>query len=310
MKRTFLVSGIVTVLATLGSQACTLGSDTYITSEPGITASYEGDGGAKGEVTPSTLPASSGGDCAFVTPDLGKLTPCGDGKGHCYDAAKTPHADMFGPCPSAGQVCVPDEVLEAGGKTLQACNSGIGEGGGCITIALVPAMDADPRARQFLKQDVCDADQICAPCINPEANGASTGVCEPTGVRGECASSAPAPATDGGASGKPLPTCCSHGKTSGGVCIGEALIPEDQRSDAPEDTCKDGDRCVPKALFEGKPVTCNSGLLGGGVCLDTCFNEMMGFASTIGILGKDRCGDTEVCVPCTFVSGKGVPGCE
>ena len=94
------------------------------------------------------------------------------------------------------------------------------------------------------------------------------------------------------------------------MCLAETAIPEDQRDSAPEDTCSAGNRCVPKAFVEGKPVKCNSGLLGSGVCLDTCFNEMMGFASMIGILGKDRCGDTEVCVPCTFVSDQGVPGCQ
>ena len=37
---------------------------------------------------------------------------------------------------------------------------------------------------------------------------------------------------------------------------------------------------------------------------------MMSLAGSIGILSSKGCGTTEVCVPCTLVSGKGVPGCK
>jgi hypothetical protein len=316
MKKAYVVTGLVTVLAAIGTQACTLGSDTYITAEPGDSSGNGADAGSADGQAPSNTPKSGDlGGCSggtFTTPDLAKLTACGDGKGHCYDKAKTPRAEMFGACPSGNEVCVPDEVLLAGGKPLKTCKAIIGNGGGCITMSLIPAMEADPRAKQFLTKDVCDDDQICAPCINPEANNASTGMCDPTGVYGECTGggSTPPPAADGGAATKPLPACCTHGTKSSGVCIGESSIPEGERDDAPQDSCSSGNKCVPKAMVEGKTVTCRAGLLGKGVCLDTCFNEMMGFASMIGVIGKDICADTEICAPCTFMSGKGVPGCE
>jgi hypothetical protein len=218
---------------------------------------------------------------------------------------------MFGACPSGNEACVPDEVLLAGGKQLKTCKSIIGAGA-CITMSLLPAMEADPRAKQFLTKDICDDDQICAPCTNPEANNAPTGMCEPVGVFGECASGGGAAPSTGGTTPPPapLPACCTHGTKSSGVCIAETAIPADQRDDAPQDSCASGNKCAPKAFVDGKPVICKSGLLGKGVCLDTCFNEMMGFASMIGVLGPDICGSTEVCVPCTFMSGQGVPGCE
>jgi hypothetical protein len=316
MKKAHVVTGIVLVLAALGTQACTLGSDTYITAEKDDTEPADtSDAGPKTDASSSqNLNSGAAASCSggsYTAPDVSKLTACGDGKGHCYAAAKTPFADMLGACPTAGEVCVPDEVLAANGNRLKQCKSIIGDGG-CITMSLIPAMQADTRAKSLLKQDVCDADQICAPCINPEDNGATTPFCQPIGVYGECSGGGTAPAADAGpvAPPKPLPTCCSHGWNSSGVCISEQAIPESERGDAPDDTCASGDKCVPKAIFEGKPVICNSGLLGKGVCLDTCFNEMMGFASMIGVLGKDLCAPTEVCVPCTFMSGKGVTACD
>src|SRR5207253_6133504 len=107
-----------------------------------------------------------------------------------------------------------------------------------------------------------------------------------------------------------LPACCTKKGKSNGVCLQASGIPESRRDQAPQDSCADGLLCVPKAMVEGKPVTCNGGLLGKGVCMDTCFNEMMGFASMIGILGKDLCATTEVCVPCSFMSGKGITACD
>ena len=49
---------------------------------------------------------------------------------------------------------------------------------------------------------------------------------------------------------------------------------------------------------------------GDGVCMDRCFDDMMSIAGGIGILGRSSCGATELCIPCDFVSGQGVPGCK
>lgn len=317
MKKAYVVTGIVTVLTAMGSQACTLGSDTIITTEQDDTEPSKKDAGANADAQSLNSGASPGAGAAtcsggtYATPDVSKLTACGGGKGHCYAKEKTPYAEMLGACPNANEVCVPDEVLAAGGNRLKQCKSIIGDGG-CITLSLIPAMEADPRAKSMLKQDVCDAGQVCAPCINPEDNGAPTPFCQPIGVYGECKGSG-APAADAGptAPPKPLEACCTSGGKSNGVCISEQAIPEAQRDEAPDDSCSTGNKCVPKAIFEGKPVVCNAGMiLGKGVCLDECFNSMMGLASDIGLLWQDRCASTEVCVPCSFMKGKGITACD
>ena len=178
------------------------------------------DAGAKSEGLGSgNLPGSSaactGG--TFTAPDVSKLTACGGGKGHCFAKEKTPHADMLGACPDANEVCVPDEVLAAGGGRLKQCKSIIGDGA-CITMSLIPPMEADARAMSLLKQDVCDPGQTCVPCINPEDNGAPTPFCQPIGVYGECSGGGTA-ATDAAppAPPKPLPVCCSTRRKMGWV---------------------------------------------------------------------------------------------
>jgi hypothetical protein len=107
-----------------------------------------------------------------------------------------------------------------------------------------------------------------------------------------------------------LPKCCSHGAISNGVCISASAIPEDQRDDAMQDTCSAGNKCVPAAFVAGKPVTCSAGILGKGVCMDRCFDDMLGIAGDIGVLTSKGCGATELCVPCSFVEDEGVPGCQ
>jgi hypothetical protein len=306
--RRLLMVGALGALGLIGTQACTIGSDTYITP----VESPSPDAGPKAGESSSGGGSSSGGAAPtdscnrqFVKVDLAKLTACGNGKGHCYDKDKTPIASALAPCPNANEVCVPDEVLQAGGEKLKSCTSIIGPGG-CITSALLPELER--RAAGALKPDVCSAGQLCVPCINPEDNNAPTPFCQSIGVYDKpCAQ-----AGDGGAApAKPLPACCTTNGNSNGVCLSESAIPEASRADAPDDTCSTGNKCVPKALVDGKPVKCKAGvLLGAGVCMDKCFNAMLGFASTIGFLDKDVCGETEACIPCSFLKDRGVPGCQ
>jgi hypothetical protein len=162
-----------------------------------------------------------------------------------------------------------------------------------------------------LGHDVCDPSQLCIPCNDPSNGGADTGMCGAIGVMGDdasCSSTAPAPASDAGTAAQ-LAKCCTKNGTSNGVCIDGSKIPEAQRSRTKQDTCTSGDVCVPAAFVSGKPVTCTAGIMGKGVCMDGCFDEMMSFAGSVGILERTTCGSTELCIPCSFVSGQGVPGC-
>jgi hypothetical protein len=46
-----------------------------------------------------------------------------------------------------------------------------------------------------------------------------------------------------------------------------------------------------------------------GVCVDKCFDDMLGASKKVGPLDSNGCGSTELCVPCTLIQDKGLPGC-
>jgi hypothetical protein len=293
----------------MGAAACTIGSDTYISSQE---AASTADGGSSSSSSSSGGTPSGGGGAAtcsttdFIKPDLGTLTACGDGKGHCFAKDKVALAGQLTACADASQVCVPDEILEANGGKLKSCTSIIGPGG-CVTATLIP--EIIKQGGSALKPDVCSATQLCVPCVDPTHGGAPSGMCEPIGVHKNACSSGPAGGSaDGGAAAKAPPCCTTNGK-SNGVCLVETVVPEAQRSQAPQDTCATGNKCVPAAFVAGAQVTCAAGILGAGVCMDKCFNSMMSIAGGIGILSSKGCGTTELCIPCGLVSGQGVPGC-
>jgi hypothetical protein len=309
--------------------ACTVESPTYVSQDP-----YAGDtdGGSSAPGTSSGNSSSSSGGGAtsdggggsgsgsgttcngsdFTKADLSKLTACGDGHGHCYDKDKTPGADQLVACPDPSQVCVYDAVLEAGGGKLKSCTSIINTPGGCFDKSFMPIIDAMGGAA--LKPDVCASNEVCIPCADP-GSGKSSGFCDPQGVhQNACGGSTATGGADGGTAPPPppLPACCTTKGVSNGVCLAESAIPASQQSQAPQDSCATGNKCVPKALVQGMPVKCDGGLLGKGICMDQCFNEFLGIAGDIGILSTKGCGATEVCAPCSFISGNGitVPGCE
>jgi len=295
-------------LTVLAAAACTIASPTYVSVED----QKESKDGGSGTSSPSSSggPRSDSGastSCSsFVKPDLGKLTACGGGKGHCWDKAKTPYADQLTACADASQVCVPDEILAAGGGKLASCTSIIGPGG-CVTSALFP--EIEKQGGGVLKKDVCKDGQLCVPCNDPTNGNAATPFCQAIGVSDvACAGGPPTPAGDGGGAA-PLPSCCITKGVANGVCLPETAIPADQRDDTKRDVCAKGDKCVPAAFVSNKPVACKSSF-GDGVCMDRCFDDMMSIAGGIGILGRSSCGATELCIPCDFVSGQGVPGCK
>lgn len=315
MSRIALVLG----LTTFGIAACTIASPTHITVQPTKTTDGTDPAAKTGDDDTTTKPVgeASGGDVVacdandFVTPNLDELTPCGNGKGHCFDRDKTPMADELVACDADTQVCVPDEILTAGGETLFACSVQAlgGADGACITASLFPTIVK--QGGDALKQDVCDAGQLCVPCKDPTHGNAATPFCKNIGVHATtCGLGAAGTANDGGST--PLPPteyCCTTGATSNGICVDESAIPKDKVQKTIKGTCHGSNKCVPKSMVEGNPVTCDAGIAGRGVCLDKCFNSWMGTAGTIGALKQATCGDTEICVPCV-AAGSGVPGCE
>ena len=307
---TLVLTGCMGALA-----GCMLDSPTYITTRE---VPQYGDASTAPSTTPSSgTGAAASGDggapavCAaddFVKPDLSKLTACGDGKGHCFDKMKAPMADQLTACPDATMVCVPDEMLNAGGGKLASCTSIVGPGG-CVTAHLIPTLEK--QGGGFLKQDTCQAGQLCSPCADPTNNGAPTPFCQPIGVHsGACGAKDAGTSGDAGPAPSAAKACCTTNGHSAGMCLPQAAIPASQQSQTKQDVCDTDQKCVPAAFVKNAPVKCSGGISGEGVCMDKCFNDMMSFAGDIGFLGKDVCGSTEVCIPCSFVSGQGVPGCK
>jgi hypothetical protein len=301
-----------TTLAVAGS-ACTLASPTHIDVQqpPDTTSSdaTQGTGASGGSSAASGTGGASSVCSGFTKPDLTKLTACGGGKGHCYDKTKTPAPENFTACPDATMVCVPDEILNAGGDKLKSCTSVIGPGG-CIDLAILNLPPDLKSQSSALKQDVCDPGLVCAPCTDPTHNNAPTPFCQPIGVSDKACTAAP-----GGTAGSTTPPapsqgCCTTNGKSNGVCIAESAIPASQKNQVIADTCSTGNVCAPAAFVAGTPTKCSADLLGTGVCIDKCFNGLMSLAGDIGLLPNQGCGATEVCIACLFLSGQGVPGCN
>ena len=291
---------------TMSLFACTLASPTYITAE---TATDPDGGAATSTSNDTSKPASTSAGTAtcgtsdFVKPDVSTLTACGNGKGHCFDKTKTDLASLFTACPDASQVCVPDEVLEADGGKLKSCTSVIGAGG-CVNAGLIPSIAANGGGA--LKQDVCDAGQTCVPCTDPTHGNAPTPFCLATGVHQNACSTA----TSAADAGPPAAACCTTGGKSSGVCIADSAIPADQQSSTSQLECSSGNKCVPAAFVSNTPVHCKAGnVLGKGVCLDKCFSGTLDTVSSVGLLDRDVCGATEVCIPCAFAPSA-TPGCQ
>jgi hypothetical protein len=270
-----------------------------------------------GAVAPSSESSCTGR--AFASPNLASLTACNAG-GHCYAKAKVPDeiASGLGPCANPSDVCVPDEILRAAGNKLASCTqpdavkAATGDGGGCVNLALFP--EAQKQAGAFLKQQECAPGLVCMPCKNPLDNKA-TPFCSAIGVYDQACGDV----TDGGASlPKPPPAqaCCTTNGKSNGICMSTSILPADKKDSMPRDTCPADNACMPAALFEGKPTTCNAGVFfGKGICMDTCFNPMLEIAGSLGLLSGKGCGETELCAPCQILlqqtpPGVPVPGCS
>jgi hypothetical protein len=299
--------------------ACTLASPTTIKMEPGDDDDDDKAKTAQSNVTAAPAAGAAASSCSgkFAKPDVSKLTACGSsGKSHCYDKTKMPPEAVqgFNPCPNAAEVCVPDELLNAGGGALKSCTSIIGKGA-CVQVTELNIPAEFKSQLSALKPDVCDAGMLCTPCTNPlknnEANplcNANVGVFESACAGGAAAAGGTPAATTPAA---PQEQCCKGSGKANGICMSAAAVPEANKSDTTQDSCSAGNVCVPAFVTDPKgPTRCTAGpfgLGGAGVCLDQCFNSMLGLAGVI--FGNEGCGQTETCIPCSIGKDKGLPGC-
>ncbi len=305
-----VVLGVIGAMVACSAAAppdTTTDSNNNQTGGPAVPSSLEGGAGSSSSGGNPPPPTTTCATDDYVKADLSTLTACGNGKGHCYDKTKVDLAGGLSPCMDASQVCVPDDILESNGAKPKSCTSIVGAGG-CVTSGFFPALDM--QGAGFLKQDVCDSGQLCVPCTDPTHGNAPTPFCSPIGVhKNACGGPNPPPPGDAGPPAM-LPACCDHaGAKSHGVCLPDSAIPAAQQSSTSQQECAAGNKCVPAALVDNKPVACDAGFLGTGICMDGCFDQMLSFAGDLGLLDGKGCDQNELCIPCSFVKGKGVPGC-
>lgn len=150
----------------------------------------------------------------------------------------------------------------------------------------------------ILKKDDtdCDEDEVCSPCIHP-IKKEDTGVCQKVGVHAQDCTE--------GEKGKQVELCCM----GLGVCMPKDSTPEGAGESLPKDSCKESEQiCAPANLIDGKGEKCDVAGL-DGVCLPTCFAEMVKGAQA-GM--RSSCNALSFCLPCAAakLAGFDMPGCN
>ncbi len=236
--------------------------------------------------------------CPHVGPpviDPTTLPACGtNGDAHCVQAALVPPslAPQLATC--AGGSCVPDTFIASGGNFIPAtCVSVDNAEGRCLSLSL-PAVTAQSAE---VPQSTCASTERCVPCYSP-LDGTPTGACTLS-----CDPGPTQPAVL-------FAACCS----SKGKCVPTSAIPQSLQSNLDNDSCNDGDLCVPTENLQASftPPACSaSGFLVGdytGVCLSNCLSfGIEGIA-----LARGNCDHDHTCAPCSNpLTGQptGAPGC-
>lgn len=249
---------------------------------------------------PATPPSAPSGSCA--APDLATLAPCCEANGggaHCLPAADVP-VDLQASlevCPSGG-LCVVDPLITSRfASTPRLCTSLGGSPGACVSLC-IPQVAMNAR---FLMQDVCTANERCAPCTNP-LDGTNTGICDPSPPL-ECMSVAPPPGGEPTPPAPPpppppAPTLCCGGRAT---CVASSVVPEAERSHLAQDSCTADQLCIPTELLtDPTPPPCEISWLaffgdGAGACVSDCIPEV----GSQPFLSQESCAPGFKCAPCT-----------
>lgn len=245
-----------------------------------------------------------GVSCPYTGPPIVDVTTfpsCGDGA-RCVPSNLVPgeQASKLKTC--EGGLCAPEKSIAAGGQHLpKTCTAVAGAEGRCLNVNL-PDIEAQ---RSLLSRDVCDANELCAPCFNP-IDGKETGACKSVSCDQP---SKPA---------KTFNACCTSQGATRAKCVPSTMVPESQRGNLDDDdgTCVEGvELCVPNEMlvpgFKGSPCEGSTFLSGDytGVCLSDCLH--FSFIQKLGI-SRGNCMQGFKCAPCTNpLTGQptGAPGC-
>jgi hypothetical protein len=224
---------------------------------------------------------------------------------HCVPSAQVPGpvAAQLAKCGDGVSYCVPDTFIRSGGAAPPTCKSLNNAAGVCLSVCV-------PQVKQYetlLPQDVCAADERCAPCINP-LNNTSSGACD-IGKGGACVDGGASGGDDGGAPA-PAPSCPYHGPPlvdvtkltacgDGAHCVQASLVPAAMASQLAACAAPATGLCAPDAFITSAgnfvPATCTSLDGAEGRCLNVVIPQVKGQAAQ---LTQDVCAAFEKCVPC------------
>jgi hypothetical protein len=243
----------------------------------------------------TTCPTGSGKRQSVPADTIKAFYPCCDGSAHLVPDFLVPKdfRTMLEAGPE-GTLCVPDEFATDSNYTPTPCISLFGLKGACLSSCIPQVRDAAVK----LPQDVCQGNQLCAPCIDPQTNKES-GACN----QGAMACDPPSDGSDGTCTDYQPSLDVSPYASCGAAahCAPENLVSEKQRGDLAK--CKDGvSYCVPdKFLTRGghyTPPTCRSLANAEGRCLSTSIPKVAE-ANKGTPLPLDSCDPLdEICVPC------------
>lgn len=237
--------------------------------------------------------------CPYTGPPLldpRAIPACACAGTRCMPSGRVPASQrgMLASCP--GGYCVPEPYIRTANNYIpRRCSAFGGLVGACISRCVpMVAMQAE-----ILSRDVCAADELCAPCYDPQNNNQPTGAC-----------AVPPNCGDGGFPPQPPPLRCPH---TGPDVLDPARLPPCQCA---------GTRCMPAARVpmaqRGMLAVCNGGYcvpdefirtannylaptcrpfagMGEGRCLSRCVPMV---ASQATMLSQATCAANQLCVPC------------
>jgi hypothetical protein len=237
--------------------------------------------------------------CPYTGPPLidpSALPACACPGTRCMPAGRVPEAQRGRLAPCQGGFCVPEPYIRAANNYVpRRCRAFGGLVGACISRCVpMVAEQAD-----ILSRDVCEMNELCAPCYDPQNGNRPTGACE-----------VPPGCGDGGFPPQPPPLMCPHMGPDvldpsaipacacpGTRCMPAARVPAEQRGML--STCTGG-FCVPDDFIRTAnnhlaPTCAPFAGMGEGRCLSRCIPMV---AAQAGMLSQSTCAANQLCVPC------------
>jgi len=199
---------------------------------------------------------------------------CPSGNAHCVNIGNPNEQQKKLAGCGDGSSCVPDAFILTGGNVPpRKCSAFDGKAEGRCQSLCVPDV---AKQKDILTRDVCEADELCAPCFDPRT-GEDTGACS-----GGCDMPVRAPYL--------FDTCCNAQAT----CVPPGAVPEAKRGTFA--TCEGtANLCLPNEYLPNPEyeLACTDDQGNPGACISTC-------VPNVELAGKadPECPQGAVCVPC------------